>query len=278
MTSFAGPAESIQPGLVTVVGAPFDENSSFLRGPALGPRRIRDVLHAGSTNWCTEDGIDLSERTDWRDQGDLELPGGEGALPAIEQAITQLLKRGSRVLTLGGDHSITYAILRAYAVAHPGLSVLHIDAHPDLYDEFEGRRFSHASPFSRIMEEGLVKRLVQVGIRAMNPHQQAQARRFGVEVIAMRDYHPALSLGLSGPLYISLDLDALDPAFAPGVSHHEPGGFSVREVLALLERIEGSLVGADIVEYNPVRDHADMTAMVAAKFYKELVGRLLRPL
>lgn len=274
--AFAALEAALQPGSVAVIGAPLDENSSFLRGPALAPRRIRDVLHAGSSNWCTEDGLDLSARTDWRDLGDLAL-SGDGALPTIEQAVARLLQRGCRVLTLGGDHSITYALVRAYAVAHPGLTILHIDAHPDLYDDFEGRRFSHASPFARIMEEGAVKRLVQVGIRTMNPHQQAQAQRFGVEVIAMRDYHPGLMLDLDGPLYLSLDLDALDPAFAPGVSHHEPGGFSVREVLTLLGRVKAPLVGTDIVEYNPVRDHADMTAMVAAKFYKELVGRLLRP-
>jgi arginase family enzyme len=92
----------------------------------------------------------------------------------------------------------------------------------------------------------------------------------------MRDFRPELELDLRGPLYCSLDLDALDPAFAPGVSHHEPGGLSVREVLRVLERIEAPLVGADIVEYNPIRDHAEVTAMVAAKFYKEMVGHLLR--
>ncbi len=92
----------------------------------------------------------------------------------------------------------------------------------------------------------------------------------------MREYQPGKPLDQYGPVYVSLDLDALDPAFAPGVSHHEPGGFSVREVLQLLAGIEGTVVGADVVEYNPIRDHADMTAMVAVKFYKELVGYLLR--
>ncbi|HEU5368900.1 MAG TPA: arginase family protein, partial [Ktedonobacterales bacterium] len=144
------------------------------------------------------------------------------------------------------------------------------------YDEFNGERFTHASPFARIMEEGLAQRLIQVGIRAMTPHQRDQARRFGVEVIAMRDYHPDLAFKIEGPVYVSLDLDALDPAFAPGVSHHEPGGLTVRDVLHLLWRIGAPIVGADIVEYNPVRDHADRTAMVAAKFYKELVALLLR--
>ena len=276
MTSSAFSLEAMTPCAVAVLGVPVDENSSFLRGPALAPRRIRDVLHAGSSNWCTEDEEDLSARADWRDVGDLEPGSGEQSRAAIEQAIAGLLAQGSKVLTLGGDHSITYPILRAYAAAYPGLTILHIDAHPDLYDTFEGQRFTHASPFARIMEAGLAKRLVQVGIRAMNPHQREQARRFGVEVIAMRDYQPGLALGLQGLVYVSLDLDALDPAFAPGVSHHEPGGFSVRDVYNILMSVGAPIVGADIVEYNPVRDHADQTAMVAAKFYKELLALLLR--
>jgi arginase len=278
MTPLAHTLQTLPPCAVAVLGAPYDAASSFLRGPAQAPRRVRDVLHAGSSNWCSEDGEDLSTRTDWRDVGDLEVGAGEQARAAIEQAIGQLLQRGARVLTLGGDHSITSPILRAYAAAYPELSIVHIDAHPDLYDNFEGDRYSHACPFARIMEEGLAQRLVQVGIRTMNPHQRAQAQRFGVEVIDMREYesHPGRRFDLGTPVYVSLDLDALDPAFAPGVSHHEPGGFSVRDVLNILWNIGDPIVGADIVEYNPVRDHADQTAMVAAKFYKELVALLLR--
>jgi agmatinase len=263
-------------GGATVVGVPLDENSSFLRGPALAPTRIRAALHAGSMNLVTEAGVDLSERTDWRDSGDLELELGEAAFSAIERQMAQLLATDTRILTLGGDHSITYPIVRAFAGVYPDLSILHIDAHPDLYDEFNGSRWSHACPFARIMEARLAKRLVQVGIRTMNPHQQRQAERFGVEVISMREYRPGRALDLYGPVYVSLDLDALDPAFAPGVSHHEPGGLSVRDILQLVGAIEGPIVGADIVEYNPIRDYTDMTAMVAAKLYKELVGCLLR--
>jgi agmatinase len=265
------------PTRVVVVGVPLDENSSFLRGPALAPARIRAALGTGAMNLCTEDGDDLAARADWRDVGDLALAShGAAAFAAIERGITDFVAGGARVLSLGGDHSITYPILRAVAATQTGLTILHFDAHPDLYEVFEGSRRSHACPFARIMEEGLATRLVQVGIRASNPHQRAQAQRFGVETIAMRDFRPELELDLRGPLYCSLDLDALDPAFAPGVSHHEPGGLSVREVLRVLERIEAPLVGADIVEYNPIRDHAEVTAMVAAKFYKEMVGHLLR--
>lgn len=262
-------------GMVAVLGVPLDENSSFLRGPALAPPRIRETLHSSSGNWTTERGMDLGATDRWRDLGDLALGHGAQAFAQIEEMIERLLAREARVLTLGGDHSITYPILRAYARAYPRLTILHIDAHPDLYDELDGNRSSHACPFARIMEQGLAARLVQVGIRTMNAHQRAQAERFGVEVIEMRHWQRGYNVGLNGPIYLSLDLDALDPAFAPGVSHHEPGGFSTREILDLLHGLPGPIVGADLVEYNPTRDLVDMTAMVAAKFYKEIVGRLL---
>jgi len=168
---------------VIVVGVPFDANSSFLRGPALAPTRIRAALQSGSMNLCAEDGRDLDSpaaRDDWRDAGDMTLGSGAAAFADIEREMASLIASGARVLTLGGDHSITYPLLRAAAPNYPSLSILHIDAHPDLYDEFEGSRTSHATPFARIMEEGLAARLTQVGIRAMNPHQRAQAERFGV--------------------------------------------------------------------------------------------------
>jgi arginase family enzyme len=159
---------------------------------------------------------------------------------------------------------------------HPELTILHFDAHPDLYDEFEGDRFSHACPFARIMEEGLASRLVQVGIRTMNGHLQEQATKFGVEVIDMRAWGRGERPAVSGPVYLSLDLDVLDPAFAPGLSHRESGGLSVRDVLDVIQEMSGTLVGADIVECNPVVDPGGLTATVAAKFVKEIAGRMLR--
>ena len=122
------------------------------------------------------------------------------------------------------------------------------------------------------MEGGHAKRLVQVGIRTMNRHCREQATRFGVEVIEMRDFVAAAVPIPNAPLYVSIDLDALDPAFAPGVSHHEPGGLSVRDIIAVLHRIDGPIVGADIVELNPARDINEMTATVAAKLLKELAA------
>lgn len=266
---------ALEAGEIAVLGVPYDERSSYLRGAALAPPRIREALHSPSANMTSESGRDLSGLADWRDLGDLGALQGELALDAIEQAVGQILDRGGRTICLGGDHSIAYPILRAYGPRHPQLTVLQIDAHPDLYDSFEGDRFSHACPFARVMEQGLVRRLVQVGIRTCNPHQRAQAERFGVEIIEMRHWHTGLDLRLEGPLYLSLDLDALDPAFAPGVSHHEPGGLSSRELLSIIQGLPGTLVGADIVEYNPTRDDLGITGMLAAKLLREIIDKML---
>jgi len=273
----SGSFDQVTPGAVALIGVPWDENASLLRGAALAPSRIREALWSGETNLCAEDGTDLGTESRWLDLGDLDLGTGLVAFGQIEAAIASLLERGALVQALGGDHAITYPIVRAFAPRFAGLTVLHLDAHPDLYDEFEGSRSSHACPFARIMEEGLVRRLVQVGVRTMHPHQRAQARRFGVEVVEMRQYQPGLELGLDGPLYVSIDLDVLDPAFAPGVSHHEPGGLTVREVLRLVQGLRVPVVGADIVELNPHRDLVGCSAMVAAKLLKEITALMLRP-
>jgi arginase len=256
-------------------GIPLDANSSFLRGAALAPPLIRKALHSHSSNLCAESGLDLAANSRWADLGDLPLGDGPEAIGQIEREISALLESGYRVLSLGGDHSISFPLITAVAKKYAGLNILHFDAHPDLYHDFEGNKYSHASPFARIMEEGRVRQLVQVGIRTSNPHQHGQAERFNVRTIEMRDWRPGLSLDFEGPLYISLDLDALDPAFAPGVSHLEPGGLSVRDVLGIIQNVSGTVVGGDIVEYNPARDINGLTAMVAAKFSKELLARII---
>ena len=262
-------------GIVGLLGLPFDENSSFMRGPALAPARIREALSSGSANLCAENERDLDAEHRFQDLGDLALTVGTAAFHQIEETVAKLLLKNGRVLALGGDHSITYPIARAYSGAFERLSILHLDAHPDLYDEFEGNRLSHACPFARIMEEKLVECLVQIGIRTMNPHQRSQADRFGVQVHLAKDDGLVDACDLDGPVYVSLDLDVLDPAFAPGVSHHEPGGLSTRDVLRVIQLLPGPIVGADIVEYNPKRDPLGITAMAAAKFLKELAVRML---
>ena len=157
---------------------------------------------------------------------------------------------------------------------YPKLDILQIDAHADLYDEFEGDQYSHACPFARIMENGLAERLIQVGIRTLNPHQAEQAEKFKVEIHQMKNLDLSKITKFENPLYISLDMDGFDPAFAPGVSHYEPGGLSTRQVLDLIQNINAEVIGADIVEYNPKRDFQNMTAFLAAKMIKELLGKM----
>jgi arginase family enzyme len=158
------------------------------------------------------------------------------------------------------------------------LTILHIDAHADLYDSFEGDRYSHACPFARIMEEGLAARLVQVGIRTMTRHQREQADRFQVEVIDMRRWETGVRplIGPSETVYLSLDMDGIDPAFAPGVSHPEPGGLTVREVVSLIQQLDAPLVAADVVECNPEVDPSGITSYVAAKLVKEIAAAMHR--
>ena len=257
----------------TILGIPFDANSSYLRGAAGAPQKIREALRCDSSNMWTELGVNLSAAGAW-DAGDLQLHDHD-AFAEIERAVGSLLAKNEHPVLLGGDHSITYPIMKAFARKYSNLTILHFDAHPDLYDEFEGSRLSHACPFARIMEEKLAKRLVQVGIRTANVHQRAQAKKFGVEEVEMRALPAYRRMKVKGPVYVSFDMDVLDPAFAPGISHWEPGGMSVREAIAHLHAIARTIVGADIVEYNPVRDSSGITAMVASKILKELMGKMI---
>jgi agmatinase len=268
-------SKDLKPGMVAVVGIPFDAYSSFMQGPALAPARIRDTWNAGACNLCSESGIDLGTHPDFIDLADINIADGSAAIEKIERTIAELLSHDVRIISLGGDHAITYPILKSYAKKFERLDLLHLDAHPDLYDTYDGNRYSNACPFARIMEEKLVSRLVQVGIRTLNPHQKHQAQRFGVEIIDMQNLQQAASIHWANPVYLSIDLDVLDPAFAPGVSHHEPGGISTRRLIELIQGLQVPIAGADIVEFNPKRDVSEITAMVAVKILKEIASRML---
>lgn len=276
MVQLARVTSRLQPSLTgrpVLLGVPFDAASSFLRGPADAPARIRAALRSDASNSCTEGMVDLSEPHSWGDAGDVVF--GESPRDSITHAVSRLLASGDRPVILGGDHSITYPVLRAVRPRHAPLTVLHFDAHNDLYHAYDGDPWSHACPFARIMEEGLCDQLIQVGIRTMNRHQREQADRFGVEVIDMRRWVSGSRPVVRHPTWVSLDVDVLDPAFAPGVSHRESGGLSVREVLTTVQELPLPIVGADLVEYNPRRDVEDLTAVACAKLLKELLGVML---
>lgn len=210
------------------------------------------------------------------DAGDLVLPDEPAAARvAIEAGVRRVLESGAKPLVLGGDHSITYPVLRAFKDRGP-LAILHFDAHGDIYDNFEGDRFSHACPFARVMEERLAVRLIQVGLRTLTPHQREQSKKFETEIFGADRWRDAIPVvaALRSPVYVSLDIDVLEPMLAPGLAHPEPGGLSVRHVLDVLFALRTEVIGADVVEFNPRFDVRDLTARVAAKFVKELIGAM----
>ncbi len=262
--------------VISLLGIPHDDNSSFLRGAAEAPAHIRGELQSDAYSLWSETGVDLGAPGRLVDVGDVAFDKNSDPWDLIERDAGRALDTGGPLICLGGDHAITHPIVRAVRRRHASLTIVHIDAHADIYHAFHDNPRSHASPFARIMEEKLADRLIQVGLRTVNDHHREQFKRFGVETIEAGRCGEELRLELATPVYLSVDIDALDPAFAPGVSHREPGGLSTRQVLDLIHSIDQPIVAADIVEYNPRRDISNMTATVAAKLLKEIAGMMVK--
>ncbi len=263
---------------VCLLGLPTDQNSSFARGPALAPHAIRQALSSNRGNLACESGREIGLDIVLVDRGDLPLSDDDVAADdaLIEAAVQQCADNGEIPLCIGGDHAVSLPVVTALARVHGPLHILHFDAHPDIYHDFEGNPRSHASPFARIWENGCCASHVQIGIRTMNRHCREQAQKFGITVLPMAGFTPESVPILSGPLYISIDMDGIDPSEAPGVSHPEPGGLTVRELLAVLARQSAPIVGADIVEFNPRFDQHERTAILAAKLVREMADLISR--
>lgn len=261
---------------ISLLGIPNDDNSSATKGAAGAPDPIRGELYSDAYSAWTETGIDLGVPGRLVDRGDLRFDGTADPWDVIEDGVARALAANGPLICLGGDHAITHPILRAVRRRHDRLTIVHVDAHADIYDAYQGNPRSHASPFARIMEERLADRLIQIGLRTINDHHREQFARFGVEVHEARHWRDDVRLDLATPVYLSIDLDGLDPACAPGVSHREPGGLTTRQVVALIQAIDRPIVAADVVEYNPRCDVANMTATVAAKLVKEIAGMMVR--
>jgi agmatinase len=275
MTDFGGAVKQSEQYNIAIIGIPFDEKSCYLRGASKGPQAIRAASTGKAINPWTELGANLKEELTLTDLGDMDVSGDFfDVFSRIEENILIILEKKAVPVVMGGDHSISYPVVKAFARKFKPLDILHFDAHPDLYEEMHGDRYSHACPFARIMEEGLAQNLVQVGIRAATGQQREKASEHGVRMIEMKDIKDSLFLEFSNPLYVSFDMDALDPAFAPGVSHHEAGGLSTRQAIDILHALEARIVGLDVVEVNPERDASGITATAAVKIIKEVAGRI----
>ncbi len=276
MTDFGGAIQKSQEYDIAILGIPYDEKSCYLRGAAKGPQAIRAASTSKAINAWTELGVNLEEDGIMVDLGDVNVSGDYKTVSSrIEKKVLGVLEKDAVPIILGGDHSISFPVVKALAKKFSPLDILHFDAHPDLYEELYGDRYSHGCPFTRIMEEGLAQNLVQVGIRAATGEHRERAAQYGVRMVEMKDIQENLSLEFSNPLYISFDMDALDPSAAPGVSHHEPGGLSTRQAIRILQALKAEIVGLDVVEVNAERDASGITASAAVKIVREMAGKIV---
>jgi len=259
---------------VIAIGLPTYKNSSYLLSSLDAPALLAAAIHREEANPYTETGVDFGNSKAFAYLGDLALETDD-EFDIIRSVSAAAFRSGKRPIFIGGDHSVTYPIVAGMHDALGPVTLIHFDAHPDLYDNLQDNPLSHASPFARIMEQGLAKELWQYGIRTLHPHQVEQVKRFGVHCNEMRHHKQWPMPMIEGPVYVSIDLDALDPAFAPGVSHYEPGGMSVRDILDIVQAINAPIVGADIVELNPSRDIQMMTAIAGGKLLREVGGMML---
>lgn len=270
--------------MVGVLGIKDDINSSHLRGASHAPRVIRETFLSDSSNTYCEHGLDIE--TFMQDFSD--IPEQEDVHEMVDEYMKEIIqKKKLYPLTLGGDHSISFPVMKAVCkYLHPNLTIVHFDAHPDLYPDFQNNPHSHASPFARILETpGLCQKLISIGIRTTTPAQRDQIKKYGVYVVEARDF-PAHGkdcgdllkpfIAPDTPVYISFDMDVIEPGMAPGVSHRESGGLTVRQVIDAIHSVPGRVVGADLVEFNPHRDLSGVTAAVATKLMKELASKIVR--
>jgi arginase len=272
---------------VALLGLKEDRNSSFLQGPKEAPEIIRKSFICDSSNTFCEHGLDIATLID--DFGDFESSSADETHRYLEQHMEKvILKQLMLPLTLGGDHSVSFPLVHAVRKCYSApITIVHFDAHPDLYPDFQNNPHSHASPFARILEhQGVCAKLISLGIRTANAEQRAQSVKYDVTTIEARHFpaHGAECAALLAPfiptpdtlVYISFDIDVIEPGLAPGVSHREGGGISVRQAIDAIHAIPGRIIGADLVEFNPRKDVDGITAVVASKLMKELASKMIR--
>jgi agmatinase len=271
---------------VAVVGIPFDSGTSFRPGARFGPSYIREHSRQLHPYHAVHDTFPFRTRQ-IVDAGDFGVSPFdiEAAVQTIHTKAARLTAQGTRILALGGDHTIALPLLRAAAAVHGPLAVIHFDAHLDTWDVLHGASLWHGSPFRRAAEEGLLdlERCQHVGIRGgiYDPSELDDDRRAGFQIIRTEVFQERTTADIAaqilqrvgaGPVYISIDIDVLDPAHAPATGTPEVGGITTRELFAVLRRLRGlNIVGADVVEVAPAYDHAGVTGLAAAHTAWELL-------
>ncbi|MGI6422300.1 MAG: agmatinase [Syntrophomonadaceae bacterium] len=255
-----------------LLGIPFDATTSFRPGTRLAPYRIREVSE-GIEEYSIYQDRSL-ETLDFYDAGDIILPFGNviECMNRIEHIGHYFLKQGKKLFSMGGEHLISWPLIKSYHQHYPELVVLQLDAHADLRDHYLGETLSHASVMRQAAELLGPRRVFQLGIRSCTGDELSYAQshtRIYVDVL-LEVLDQVKELIGSRPVYFTLDIDVLDPAFAPGTGTPEPGGFSSRQVLQLMHQIQDlNIVGFDLVEVSPPYDNSEITSILAAKILRE---------
>jgi agmatinase len=274
---------------VAILGAPFDSGTSYRSGTRFGPRKIRE---ASLMIWGHNSTLNVTPLKTLKvvDYGDVSvIPTSiEHTMAAITRTASEIITTGTTLITLGGDHSIALPLLRAHVQKHGPVSLVHVDAHIDTWEaEFEAIPYSHGTPFRHALQEGLIREgeYLQIGIRGPvsgeNDYEENQS--LGARMITI---HEVMEKGISGilkeahgrlkgPVYVTVDIDSADPAFAPGTGTPEVGGLTSYQLLQLIRGLHGlNLVGFDIVEVSPPFDHGDITAILASNIVFEYLSLL----
>ncbi|WP_281998513.1 agmatinase [Priestia flexa] len=269
-----------------ITGIPFDSGQSFRTGARFGPQAVRDFSIL-LRPYNVEQNINIFDYVSGIDYGDINVVPGyiEETYVNIEEAITEIVNKDIIPISIGGDHSVTLGELRAIVKKHGPVALLQFDAHSDTWDTYFDKKYNHGTVFRRAIEEGLidVSRSMQIGMRGglYGPEDLEDARNLGLDVYSTNDYkkhgveamlkqiHTRVQ---EGPVFLTFDIDFLDPSFAPGTGTPEVSGASIDDALAFVRGLEGlSFVGFDLVEVLPAYDHGDITAAAAANILYEFV-------
>jgi len=286
--------DSVRPGTVAVIGVPYDGGAGFWPGARFGPRAIRDMStrfpffsteSQGAGYWDMDTRRRLLAGVPVVDCGDVDVvyQDTEYVMDGITETVREVLRREGFPLVLGGDHSVTFPVIRAFEAFGP-LGVVHIDAHMDYRDSVVRVKHGHASPVRRAAELPFIGQICSAGLRGIRSDEgdwrDAVAR--GNLLISAHDWIARGTAWVldqipqSKHLYVTLDIDTLDPALAPGTGTPEPGGLSYPQVLELLQALpsKGRIVGFDVVEVNPLLEVVPRTALFAARLAVEFLGAI----
>ncbi len=264
--------EDFEKSDTVLIGVPFDNTCSFRPGSRFAPQAIR-TCSIGIESYSPYLKKDL-EDISFFDAGDLDLPFGntQKVMDIIQNAAKEVLSCNKRLVAAGGEHLITYPVIKEYVKTYPDIAVVQFDAHADLREDYLGEKLSHACVMRRISEIIGFKNIIQVGIRSGTEEEFNIMEDNNTLVESLSDFRCVLEKLGNRPVFLTIDLDVLDPSLMKGTGTPEPGGFSFDELISYIKELQGiNIVGADVVELSPDYDSSGVSTVTAAKIIREIL-------